>query len=76
MCVSENNNFNILKRNRKFHPKVFVFIFVQQASYRRMVNPWDPSGPVGNLRTLLLLLPPLPPPVAAAAAPPPGYGPM
>lgn len=64
-----------LKRNRKFHPKVFVFIFVQQASYRRMVNPWDPSGPVGNLRTLLLLLPPVPPP-AAAAAPPPGYGPM
>lgn len=53
-----------------------MFIFVQQASYRRMVNPWDPSGPVGNLRTLLLLLPPLPPPAAAAAAPPPGYGPM
>lgn len=73
-CVSENNNENILKRNRKFHPKVFVFIFVQQASYRRMVNPREPSGPAGNLRTLLLLLPPLPPPPAAAA--PPGYGPM
>lgn len=72
-CVSENNNENILKRNRKFHPKVFVFIFVQQASYRRMVNPWEPSGPAGNLRTLLLLLPPLPAPADAA---PPGYGPM